>query len=424
MVQVLDAAPKRKNTTNQLLSGAFGGLSATNNILKEVQQKKMEEQQLDEENQAAQREGMNLKGFRDPKLRHELLQQRSMENREQKLQDLKNQELNSQRTQKNKDLLDKLSRNKQQLSSIENQYELEPGTLSSFEDNPQLAASTFKPKAESKTPRPRLEEQPIDPAQKEALNKARNSPGFDELDEVGQYRKMVDSGVSPKLAETESKLTSSQIERKEKTKQESRKEEIGFHKETEEYDKEVQKHAKTAKNQLGSIKTIEKKIASGKVSPSSAANLAKYFGHIGERLSSAFLTGDEAAIQASIPGLLEGWKEVFGVRLSDADLRVLQDKLPDISKSPEANRAVLKVIKKYANASVLRGQISNDIKKNNKELRPLGYQRKVEERFDEMMMPVKMLSPKGKVIEIPAYQVGSAIQDGGKIYQEENIENE
>jgi hypothetical protein len=128
---------------------------------------------------------------------------------------------------------------------------------------------------------------------------------------------------------------------------------------------------------------------------------------------------DEATLLSSIPQLLEGWKQVFGIRLTDADLKILQDKLPDIGKSPEANKAILKVMKKYGEMSSLRHKIATDIKKGNKGIRPLGYADMIEERFDEMVKPVKIINPKtGNTIEIPAYKMGDAINSGARLADE------
>ncbi len=205
----------------------------------------------------------------------------------------------------------------------------------------------------------------------------------------------------------------------ENLKKEARKEELGFHNESAKYDEELFKQAKVAKKQIEIIKESEKAINSGKVKPSSLANMFKGLGPIGDKLSSALLNKDEAVILSAIPEFLEGRKELFGVRLSDADLRLLQDKLPDIGKSPESNKAILGIMRKYAEASQIRYKLAKDIKKKNKDLRPLGYAEKVEERYDEMMSPVKIINPNtGNVIEIPTYELGDAIEAGATLYNE------
>lgn len=200
-----------------------------------------------------------------------------------------------------------------------------------------------------------------------------------------------------------------------------RDEEISFHKESEKYDEELFKQNKAAKRQVEAIKDINTALASGNVSRGSLSNIFKGFGKIGDKLSEILLKPDEATIQASIPYLLEGWKEVFGVRLTDADLRLLQDKLPSIGKSVEANMAITKILKKYADLTLLRGTIAKEIKAQNKGLRPLGYADKVEERFDQMIQPVQIIYSNNGIdrkIDIPAYKVSEAIQAGARLANE------
>lgn len=196
-------------------------------------------------------------------------------------------------------------------------------------------------------------------------------------------------------------------------------EKLKFHEESAVYDAELLKKTQVAKRQVEAIDEIEKRLAKGNVKPNSAANMFKGMGKIGDKISKALENEDQAAINASIPQLLEGWKDIFGVRLSDADLKILEDKLPSIAKSTDANKAVLKILRKYADMTLLRGQIANDILKQNNDLRPLGYARKVEERFDEMIKSVEVINPNnGRKIEIPAYQLKAALDKGAKLANE------
>jgi len=187
------------------------------------------------------------------------------------------------------------------------------------------------------------------------------------------------------------------------------------HQESAKYDEKLAHDTEVAKKQIETIKDIEKAIKSGKVQPSSIANIFKDMGKVGNKISEALLSGDEATLIASIPQLLEGWKEIFGVRLSDADLSLLSDKLPSIGKSPEANMAVLKVLKKYGDMTLLRSKIARDIKKENNNYRPLGYIDMIQDRFDEMTVPVRIITPAGKEISIPAYKLEEAIKSGGRL---------
>lgn len=189
-----------------------------------------------------------------------------------------------------------------------------------------------------------------------------------------------------------------------------------YHKESEEYDKELVKSNKSNNELLSALDDAEKNVKSGKVKPSSISNIFSSFGEIGKKISNAFLNKDTAELQALSPQFLEGRKEIFGVRLSDADLKLLQDKLPEMSKSPEANLAVIKLMKRYAKRASLRYKIGKEIKKKNKNLRPLGFADMVEERFEEMTEPVKIVNPvTGNIIEIPAYELSSAIESGAKL---------
>lgn len=197
---------------------------------------------------------------------------------------------------------------------------------------------------------------------------------------------------------------------------EKRKEEIGFHQESQKYDEELQNKTRIAKKQVETIKDMEKSLKSNKITPKSAANIFRGMGKIGDKIADALLNSDEATFLASIPQLLEGWKEVFGVRLSDADLRVLQDKLPSIGKSPEANRAILGIMRKYADQTLLRETIAKDIKAKNSGLRPLGYADAIETRFDEMTKDISIVNPNtGRIIQIPAYKLSDAIKAGAKL---------
>lgn len=196
----------------------------------------------------------------------------------------------------------------------------------------------------------------------------------------------------------------------------SRNEELQFHKESEKFDEELMKNSRIAVKQSEAINEIDKAIDSKNVSPTSWSNIFKGFGKIGDKISEALLNKDEATLLASIPQLLEGWKEVFGVRLSDADLKVLQDKLPSIGKNPAANKSILGILKKYSDMTLLRGKIGEEVKKANKGLRPLGFASKVDERFNEMTQPVKIINPtNGREIEIPAYKLSEAIKSGAKL---------
>jgi hypothetical protein len=203
-----------------------------------------------------------------------------------------------------------------------------------------------------------------------------------------------------------------EIERQEDIFREERNE---AHKESSEFDKNLGESAKRAKQSIEVVKDIRKNFASGKVKPGNPASFFKGLGVIGEKLSQATKNAEEGGIDAATPFLLEGWKEVFGTRLSDADLKVLQDKLPAIGKSLEANQAVLDIIEKYAKPNILRAEIGREIKDQNGGYRPRNFADQVEKEFDrrtEATKPVRIKGPDGFIYEIPQDQAEKALTIG------------
>lgn len=187
---------------------------------------------------------------------------------------------------------------------------------------------------------------------------------------------------------------------------------VKFHQESADFEKSLRTHASTAKRQIPLIESNIKSVKEGKIKPSSLANVFSFFGDTGKKISNALLSKDEAALLASVPEFLEGRKELFGVRLSDADLRLLQDKLPEIGKSKEANLAILDLMKRAAERAIKLEKISEDVleKKGiafrSGRLRPLGYEREVMKAFDEFEQqqnsfeqPPSASEHKGRIIE-------------------------
>src|SRR6185437_7803706 len=96
------------------------------------------------------------------------------------------------------------------IEAIENERGIIPGTYKGTD--PRIVAQITKPEKE---PKKTQSSQPIDPEQLKIIQQVRASPGYDELDEVNQYRALTNAGVSKENAETEAKLTGTQLQRKE-----------------------------------------------------------------------------------------------------------------------------------------------------------------------------------------------------------------
>lgn len=81
------------------------------------------------------------------------------------------------------------------------------------------------------------------------------------------------------------------------------------------------------------------------------------------------------AFQANLLDYMEGQREKFGVRLTDADLRLILDKLPDISRSKEGNELILSLFESQAKYETLKKKALSDVMKE-------GVTLDLEERFD------------------------------------------
>lgn len=258
-------------------------------------------------------------------------------------------------------------------------------------------------KAKNPTAQGGVTAQPIPPEINQKITEVlRNSQGMsaDELKNI-----MDGMGIPPIYS-------NGYIENRRRSQETGSEHDIKFHQESAEFDKSLTKHANTARRQMPLIENGIKSVEEGKIKPGSLANVFSLFGEKGKKISNALLSGDESALLASIPEFLEGRKELFGVRLSDADLRLLQDKLPDMSKNKEANLAILKLMKKAAEKSIKMEKVAQDVleKKGisyrSGKLRPLGYERDVMNAFEDFEKnegTFEQVPPaaqhKGKVIE-------------------------
>lgn len=175
---------------------------------------------------------------------------------------------------------------------------------------------------------------------------------------------------------------------------------------------DIEAKAAIAKRQLEAAEDVLGAVKSGNISPNSISNLFRGHGNVADKIADAFLNPDETTIQANLPYFIEGFKDVFGVRLTDADLRVIQDKLPSMGKNAESNEAILRIIQKYAKQGLLKQKISNEIINENKGYRPIDYTTKVNERFDSQLKKVKVKSPSGKIVIMPFYEAQEAIKPG------------
>ena len=101
-----------------------------------------------------------------------------------------------------------------------------------------------------------------------------------------------------------------------------------------EYQK-VRKEGQEAKNIISTVRNQRKLLDEGKFGTLSFDNLLSKIGLGG-------MTSPEAqAFQANLINFITGKREQFGVRLTDADLKLIQNKMPDIARTKEGNEAIL-----------------------------------------------------------------------------------
>lgn len=256
-------------------------------------------------------------------------------------------------------------------------------------------------------------DRPVDAEQQRNIDAVVNTDHFKNANISQKQQLLTRGGVST----PNQKIILDSYEAQKKVDLEDKNFQYNVHKDTKDYDTTIEKEAKAAQHQLDAIKDVEKSI--GNVKPTDLANIFRQFGDAGKAVSNAILTKDQAKIQASIPAFLEGRKELFGVRLSDADLALLSDKLPDMGKSEQANRQILTMMKRYSKLAIAKQKVAHQIKKKNKGLRSINYSDEVEETFDEMKKPIKVINPdNGKVISIPSFELQDALLGGATLYNE------
>lgn len=280
-----------------------------------------------------------------------------------------------------------------------------------------------------KPPKPTQASQPIDPDQLNRIQQVRANPEFADASPSRKYQMLTDAGVSRENSQAESEITAT--ENKVKTAQEkaANQEDIKFHEESRKYADKVEHEAETATRQLDIIEDLEKDI--DKIKPGSLANLFRGMGTIGEKISNALLSKSQAKLMSAVPEFLEGRKELFGVRLSDADLRLLQDKLPDIGKNATANKQILDLMKKYAHRAVMKKEASQKIlqehgvKKRGGFLRPLNYESLVNKEFNKMLEEEKGVfdemppAAQYKGRKLKNNETGEILESNGKTWEKQ-----
>lgn len=185
-----------------------------------------------------------------------------------------------------------------------------------------------------------------------------------------------------------------------KEKEQSFKEKVQDNTISADYYKDLRESNQTATNQLSAIEDILD-VVDPASNWTSIANWAKSFGEPGRILANAFQTAEQGQFQAALPNLLEGFRELFGVRITDADLKLLQDKLPDIGKDAETNRSILNILKSYSTAKKKKYEIANEITDRYGGYRPPQFESLVEKEFNDWSQDFRKYRQQKAFLEEP-----------------------
>lgn len=299
--------------------------------------------------------------------------------------------------------------------------ELSPEEIGLFNANEQLSIAKFTDnRNKEKAPIGGLGGMAVPPEQAdiiEDIEEANPNATADELENLYNKAGVYPAYIHEKL-ETKRQKEKREAELGQKDLESEFKAAKEFHDTSKDFAESVRKGAETGKKQFRIVNDIIKNVESDKIKPTDFANILRFFGKTGEKLSHAFLTKEQAEMISAIPEFLEGRKEMFGIRLSDADLKLLQDKLPDFGKSKEANLQILGLLRKYSSQSILKQEAAEYVKEHEGyktkfgNLRPLDFEEKVDKKFDEFIGEeengVKMIDHLGNIVMVERSKVETA----------------
>ncbi len=158
----------------------------------------------------------------------------------------------------------------------------------------------------------------------------------------------------------------------------ARKEKLDIHKESKTYDTGVTKKAESAERKIKAInrqKQIQPNIS----------NWDRYIAatFAGTRFEDLMKSQSAQEFDSLVLPMIEGQKENFGVRLSDADLRLVLQKMATSTKHPAANKKIMEWQLLESRLDVERAKIGREVKKENEGFRPLDYEDQVSERMNQ-----------------------------------------
>lgn len=263
-----------------------------------------------------------------------------------------------------------LQGNRAILRDIEAKRGLAPGSLDAYEENVKLAETVTKP---PKEPKKTQASQPIDPEQLDIIKRVRAQPGFDDLDEIAQYRLLTNEGVSKENAEAEAKLKGQQLERHQKAVESAYKAQEDFINET---TSKFQGFESEMKPRLMQMQAIPDEDLIGPTAAVFLEELGIPLGALNDPSSELYnkLSQD----------LLKGLPETYGSRILKVEVDNFLKTIPTLMNSPDGRRMIASNMLKLGE---LKGVYYNEMRRqqrqyldNNKPL-PRDFQQSV---FDQV----------------------------------------
>ncbi len=217
-------------------------------------------------------------------------------------------------------------------------------------------------------------DRPIDEDQLRRIQHVRSQPGFDDLDEVGQFRALTNSGVSRPNAEAESKLRGQQLERGEKAVDSAYKAQEKFINETTDKHRAFETDTKPKLLQMQKLASDDELIG-----PTASIFLE----HLGLPLAALEDPSSELYNKLSLD-LLKGLPETYGNRIMKVEVDNFLKTIPTLLNSPDGRRMIASNMLKLGEMKEI---YYNEMRKqqrefldNNKPL-PRDFQQKV---FDQV----------------------------------------
>lgn len=265
---------------------------------------------------------------------------------------------------------------------------------------------------------------PIDPGQLQKIKDVRAQPGFNDEDELGQYRAFVDAGVSKENAEAESKLRGQQLTRKGTEVQKSFDAQKDFINETTDKYKAFETETKPRLLQMQNLD--DQKL----IGPTSAA----FLDLMGIPLGALDDPSSELFQKLSLD-MLKGLPETFGNRILKVEVDNFLQTIPQLINSPDGRRMIASNMLKLGEMKEI---YYNEMRKeqrdaldNNKPL-PVDFQQRV---FDQVRPQIDRINnefvklaeikhvppnqvpffdPNGQVKFVPKEHAEWAQQNGGR----------